>query len=493
MSLLLRALDLMKLRLAEISVNPNQTRNPWVDAEELKGCIQKETRRLEALGKEPASKVPPPSHHVAVASSTPVERPVGASARDEKDDHPETKAGPVKGKVAQSLKIDSERVDSVLNMVGELVVLKSQLFQLDTVQKSGDQRTAAIFGLFDRTIRDLYEKTLSMRMTSLKPLFLKMQRSVRDLSAKLGKDVDFQVEGEETELDRALIELMADPILHMCRNAMDHGLESPKERARVGKNPRGKITLRAAQRGGSVVIEVSDDGPGVNRDRVIAKAVEKGMLPNAEAGQALSDMEVSDFLFKPGFSTAKQVTDVSGRGVGLDVVRSNIEAAKGKVEIDSKVGAGTTFRLFLPLTTAITDGIVLEVGGERYIMPIDLIREFVQPGSDSITLVDQGREVANVRGEYLPLLRLGELFGHSDVKKGVIVVAQMQDTRFSLMVDQVLGQTQVVLKNLDGELTKNEHVSGGAIMGDGRVGLVLDMAAITGKLNANTASGVRVA
>lgn len=381
------------------------------------------------------------------------------------------------------LKVDSLRVDSVLDVVGEIVVLKNQLMHSETVQTGQDTRLNFIVDQLDKSIRDLYEKTLGIRMTPLKSLFMKLQRTVRDVSVKLQKPVDLQLIGEETEVDRSVFELLGDPLMHMARNAMDHGIENPEERKSVGKPATAKVTIAAKQVGGSVQIKISEDGRGIDRNKILNKALEKKLISSLEDGQKLTDNEVFLFLFAAGFSTAEVVTDLSGRGVGLDVVRSNIEKIKGSITIESQLGAGTTFTISIPLTTSITDGIVVAICGQRYMVPIHSIREIVQFHKHEVTEVAQLGQALRIRNKMTPIVNLERAlesskfiqnFDESEKKKqNTYVVIESAVGLSALQVDDVLGQSQVVAKPLVLGQNVNEF-SGAATLGDGRTILIIE-------------------
>jgi len=380
------------------------------------------------------------------------------------------------------LKVDSLRVDSVLDVVGEIVVLKNQLMHSETVQAGSDSRLNFIVDQLDKSIRDLYEKTLGIRMTPLKSLFMKLQRTVRDVSVKLQKPVDLQLIGEETEVDRSVFELLGDPLMHMARNAMDHGVENPEERKNAGKPAMAKVTIAAKQVGGSVQIKISEDGRGIDRNKVLNKALEKKLIPSIEEGQKLTDNEV--FLF---LSTAEVVTDLSGRGVGLDVVRSNIEKIKGSISIESQLGAGTTFTISIPLTTSITDGIVVAICGQRYMVPIHSIREIVQFHKHDVTEVAQLGQALRIRNKMTPIVNLeralesskfmqnfDESSENGEIKKqNTYVVIESAVGLSALQVDDVLGQSQVVAKPLVLGQNVNEF-SGAATLGDGQTILIIE-------------------
>ncbi len=401
---------------------------------------------------------------------------------------PAAKVEKVEKKLAQEgtiLKVDSLRVDSVLDVVGEIVVLKNQLMHSDSVRKAEDARLNFIVDQIDKSIRDLYEKTLGIRMTPLKSLFMKLQRTVRDVSVKLNKPVDLQLIGEETEVDRSVFELLGDPLMHMARNAMDHGIENPEGRKASGKPATAKLTIAAKQVGGSVEIEITEDGRGIERNKIIQKAIEKGLLGSLEEGQKLSDQQVFQFLFAAGFSTAEKVTDLSGRGVGLDVVKSNIEKIKGQISIESQFGFGTKFKISIPLTTSITDGIVVAICGQRYMVPIHSIREIVQFYDHEVTEVASLGNVLRIRDKMTPIVNLERALNYKPVvqmledenqanqKQKTYVVLESSLGLSAIRVDEVIGQSQVVAKPLQ----VGHHVpefSGAATLGDGRTILILE-------------------
>ncbi len=317
-------------------------------------------------------------------------------------------------------------------------------------------------------------------MVPMRGLFQKMARVARDISTKQNKKVNFITSGEDTELDRGVVEELNDPLLHMIRNSMDHGIEPADKRAAAGKPPVGSLHLRAYHQGGSIVVEIEDDGAGLNRDRILAKATERGLVA---PGANLTDVEIYHFIFAAGFSTAEKVTDLSGRGVGLDVVRRNIEKLRGTVDISSTPGKGTLFKIALPLTLAIIDGLVVGVGAERYIIPTLSVRESFRPAAEMISRIQNRAELVNVRGRLIPLLRLHEIFGipasATDPAQGIVVVVQSGANVRCLLVDALLHKQEIVIKNLNEMMIhKNPAFAGATILGDGRVGLILDVNAL---------------
>jgi two-component system, chemotaxis family, sensor kinase CheA len=317
---------------------------------------------------------------------------------------------------------------------------------------------------------------MSMRMVTVARLFQKMARLVRDLSRKSGKLIEFETVGEETELDRNIVEELADPLMHMVRNAVDHGIETAEERLKTGKEAAARVRLKASHQSGQILIEVSDDGRGLDTERILRKAKDKGLLP--EDAQP-PESEIFNLIFQPGFSTAKSVTDVSGRGVGMDVVRKHIQKLRGRVEIQSMQGQGTKFLIKLPLTLAIIDGLVVGVGGERYIVPIYAVREMLRPVEEQITTVESRGEAVMVREHLLPLVRLHSLFGvtprSTEPWESLLIVAEAEDKLFCVMVDELIGKQEVVIKSLGETFGNVPGIAGGAILGDGRVGLILDV------------------
>jgi two-component system chemotaxis sensor kinase CheA len=320
---------------------------------------------------------------------------------------------------------------------------------------------------------------MALRMVPLDATLKKMIRLVHDLSLKAGKKVDLQLSGTETEVDRTVAELISDPLVHMVRNSIDHGIEAPEDRRKAGKSETGTLQLEARHQAGEVLIVITDDGRGLNRDKILKKGIERGLL---KAGESCSDEEIYALIFEPGFSTADKITDVSGRGVGMDVVRKNIEKIRGRVEIQTEAGIGTTFTIHIPLTLAIIQGMMVRVGQERFIIPLRSIRESIRPQTQNCnTVVGRGETIA-IRGNLLPLFRLSRLFGTKDaiekLEHGIVVVIQEGNSSAALMVDELLGQQQTVVKSLGETFGQMDGVSGASILSDGRVGLILDVAGI---------------
>ncbi|MFB4731645.1 chemotaxis protein CheA [Enterobacter hormaechei subsp. steigerwaltii] len=380
-----------------------------------------------------------------------------------------------------SIRVAVEKVDQLINLVGELVITQSMLAQrsneLDPVTH-GDLITS--MGQLQRNARDLQESVMSIRMMPMEYVFSRFPRLVRDLAGKLNKQIELTLMGSSTELDKSLIERIIDPLTHLVRNSLDHGIELPENRVAAGKSPVGNLILSAEHQGGNICIEVTDDGAGLNRERILAKAISQGIAVN----ENMTDEEVGMLIFAPGFSTAEQVTDVSGRGVGMDVVKRNIQEMGGHVEIQSKQGAGTTIRILLPLTLAILDGMSDKVADEVFILPLNAVMESLQPREEDLHPLAGGERVLEVRGEYLPLVELWKVFevdgAKTEATQGIVVILQSAGRRYALLVDQLIGQHQVVVKNLESNYRKVPGISAATILGDGSVALIVDVSALQG-------------
>lgn len=374
------------------------------------------------------------------------------------------------------VKVNTQKLDGMVDLVGELVIAQSLVTQDPDVRALPSPQLMRHMAQLGRITAELQRTSTSLRMVPIKATFEKMTRLVRDLSIKAGKQVDLQFSGEETELDRNLIEELDDPLVHMIRNAVDHGIEKPSVRVANGKPPRGVIHLRAFHQGGNILIEIKDDGAGLNQERILAKARQQGLIAE---GETLTESEVFRFIFAPGFSTAEKVTEISGRGVGMDVVRRNIASLRGKIEIASVLNQGATFTIYLPLTLAIIDGLLVGVGDQRFILPTLSVRESFRPTPEMISTVHQRGEMVNVRGRLFPLLRLHQYFDIEpqthDPTQAVVIVLESNHENRGLMVDQLLGKQEVVIKSLGETFKQNHALAGAAILGDGRVGLILDV------------------
>ena len=381
----------------------------------------------------------------------------------------------------ESIKVDRERLDHLINVIGELVIGQAMLEEEIASKDSLGSSEVLSLERLNKTVRDLQELSLSLRMVPVAPAFQKMARIVRDLARKLGKQVYFETSGEDTELDKSVVDLIGDPLMHMVRNAIDHGIESPDERRTAGKQVHGTIALRAFHQGGNIFLELQDDGRGLDRDKILNKAIQRGIVGPRDK---LSDNEVYELIFAPGFSTAGEVTDVSGRGVGMDVVRRNVETLQGSVSVQSQKGAGTTITIRLPLTLAILDGLSVRVESETYILPILSVIESYSTSGNSVCSIAGKGEVVVVRGEVIPLVRLSQLLqgkpapeqdGSSSL---LFVIVEERGRRYALLVDELLGQSQVVIKNLESNFRKVEGIAGATILGDGRVAMILDICGI---------------
>ena len=488
--LILRGRDVLKQFLDEIEgqhsgarlVQPITIPTAQLKAE-VQEVIEGQERVPHAPGEIPAATAPaevaPANADAAeMAAPAPVENVSSGNGAVDAAVESARNANPI----AQSamVKVDTGKLDGLLDLVGEMVIAQSLVGQNMSELSGVNPRAARNIAQLGRITKELQRVSMALRMVPIRGVFQKMSRVVRDIGAKQQKKVQFIMSGEDTELDRGVVEELNDPLLHMIRNSMDHGIESAEKRAAAGKTPGGTLHLRAYHQGGNIVVEVEDDGAGLNREKILKKAIERGL---AKPDAPLSDEEVFRFIFAAGFSTAEKVTDLSGRGVGLDVVRRNIERLRGRVDISSKPGKGTLFKVSLPLTLAIIDGFIVKVGEERYILPTLSVRESfrVQPGM--VSRVQNRAEVVNVRGRIIPLLRLGEVFGVAgtaqEVTDGIVVVVEAGvDTR-CLLVDGLLHKQEVVIKNLNDMMVhKNPLLAGAAILGDGLVGLILDVNAL---------------
>jgi two-component system chemotaxis sensor kinase CheA len=383
------------------------------------------------------------------------------------------------GMESTTLRVSVEKVDQLINLVGELVITQAMLAQNSrSVDPSLFQQLSSGLADLERNTRDLQESVMSIRMIPMSMVFSRFPRMMRDLAAKLGKKVELVTQGESTELDKGLVEKITDPLTHLVRNSCDHGIEMPAERKAKGKPEQGTITLVASHQGGSIVIEVRDDGKGLNRQKLLSKARERGI----DAPDSMSDSEVWNLIFAPGFSTADVVTDVSGRGVGMDVVKRNITQLGGTVEIESSEGHGMKVSVRLPLTLAIMDGMSVGVGEEVYILPLSSVIESFQVTPDTIKSVGGSGRLVEVRQEYMPVIELEQVFNiprpDSEGSSSIMVVVEAEGGRVALLVDELLGQQQVVVKNLEANYRKVPDVSGATIMGDGRVALILDIGSL---------------
>jgi len=415
-------------------------------------------------------------------------RQVGKALRAQADTR-KAKSAPAAAVADQSVRIDTAKLDALVDMVGELVIAQTQVGASETV--ATDSKLAKDVGQAVKIVRDVQELAMAMRMVPIASTFQKMARLVRDVSRKAGKQVELHISGEETELDKNVIQVISDPLVHMIRNAVDHGVEAPEVRQAAGKDPKGNIHISAFHKAGNIVVEIRDDGKGMDSEALIKKAIERGVV---QPGEELTDQQAYGLIFAPGFSMAAEITDISGRGVGMDVVKRNIEQLRGKVEIDSELGKGSVFSMRLPLTLAIIDGMVVQVSTERFIIPTITIEQTLRPKPEQITTVQHRGELLQVRGRLIPLIQLGELFGLTgriDPFEAMVVIANVDDRQVGLVVERLLGQQQVVIKTLGERFENLRGVSGAAILGDGKVGLILEVAGVAALLGSTRMLGER--
>ena len=395
-----------------------------------------------------------------------------------KDTKPDASIGAVGD--SGSIRVSVEKIDELMNTVGELVITQAMLSQLGAALEGGNaEKLRAGLAQLERNTRELQESVMRVRMLPISFVFSRFPRMVRDIAQRLGKQIDLKLTGEQTELDKTVLEKIGDPLVHLVRNSIDHGIEMPDVRVAAGKDAVGTVHLDACHRGGNIAVEVSDDGGGLDKDRILAKARQRGLVgPN----DILTDDQIHDLIFLPGFSTAEKTTDLSGRGVGMDVVRRNVKELGGKIELRSEQGKGSRFIITLPLTLAIVDGQSVAVGTETYIIPLISIVESMRLKETSISRLSGHNEVFSFRGDYLPIIRLHELFGVEPraraLHEGLVVIAEGDGRRVGLFVDDLLGQQQVVIKSLEVNYGHVEGVSGATILGDGSVALILDVTGI---------------
>jgi two-component system chemotaxis sensor kinase CheA len=384
----------------------------------------------------------------------------------------------------QVIRVDIEKLDKLLDLVGELVIAEAMVANDQDIRGLNLDRFEKSVLRLDKITREIQEVAMSMRMIPLAGTFRKMMRLVRDLANKADKKVELHVIGEETEVDKTIIEQISDPLVHLIRNAVDHGLESPEERRLTGKPETGRITVEAKHSAGEVWIIVEDDGRGLNRERILSKGVERGLVKGED--RELKDEEVWQLVFEPGFSTSEQVSSISGRGVGMDVVKRNIEKLRGRVDVRSKEGAGSVFAIRIPLTLAIIEGLVVRVGMNRYTIPISSVKESFQPRAEQITSMPDGQEVVKIRGDLLPVIRLHELYrapqAFGRLTDGILIVVESNQEKYCLFVDELVGQQQIVIKGLSTYFGRVRGVSGCAILGDGDISMILDIDDLIGSV-----------
>ncbi len=424
---------------------------------------------------EPAASAQPAA---AAPAAQPESAPAPAAAKPAAKPAEKT-AKPAAAKESGTIRVGVEKVDQIINLVGELVITQAMLVQTaSTLDPVVHDRLLNGIEQLERNARDLQESVMSIRMMPMDYVFSRFPRVVRESAARMNKQIRLVTKGQATELDKSLIERIIDPLTHLVRNSIDHGIEMPEDRIAAGKDAEGVLTLSAQHQGGHIIIEVVDDGAGLNRDKILKKAMSSG-LPVSET---MPDDEVWQLIFAPGFSTADKVTEISGRGVGMDVVRRNIQSMGGHVQLYSRAGVGTTTRIVLPLTLAILDGMSVQVGKEVFILPLAHVTESMQPTHEQLRRVSETDHVMFVRGEYLPLISLRDIFSvedaEVDVTRAIAVILQAEDMRFALLVDHLIGQHQVVVKNLEANYRKIPGISAATILGDGSVALIVDVFAL---------------
>ncbi|GIX36211.1 MAG: chemotaxis protein CheA [Lysobacteraceae bacterium] len=472
------------------SLDPHEVHLWW--EVELHGAVKKaQIEEVFAWVEDECELEITPLRPVAVAApKAAAEAPPPAPQKEPQAVHPQPAAPPTPSAAAQTdgtLRVQVSKVDALINLVGELVITQAMLKQAGAdLDPREHERLLAGLAQLERNTRDLQEAVIGIRMLPVGSVFSRFPRLVRDLSTRLGKQVRLKTVGEATELDKGVIEKIADPLVHLVRNAIDHGLETTEERRAAGKPEVGTISLAASHQGGHIVIEVADDGRGLNREKILRKARERG-LPIPENP---TDAQVWELIFAPGFSTADQVTDLSGRGVGMDVVRKNILALGGEVGIDSTPGQGTRITVRLPLTLAILDGMLVQVGGETFVLPLGFVIEALQPQAENIRSVQAEGRVLKVRGDYLPLFSVAKLYKIEEkaANEPMVVVVESDGRRLALEVDALLGQQQVVVKNLEANYRRIHGISGATILGDGRVALIVDVGGLARGVSAQAAN-----
>jgi two-component system chemotaxis sensor kinase CheA len=412
---------------------------------------------------------PAPFDSVPLMSAAPSPTPTPAAAKA-------SPATPTQGGAEESIRVSLSRLEKLSDFIGELVILQTVLNQHRAeIPSQLLQRTIGQLGKLSKEIQDI---SMSLRMIPIKQQFQKLQRIVRDTSKSLGKGVDLALEGEQTEVDKTVLEHIGDPLVHIVRNAIDHGLEMPDERRAAGKPQNGRVVIRAFHQGNNLIIEVRDDGKGIDPKKLLKKAVEKGVI---RAGQQLSDQEAMMLLFAPGFSTKDQVSEISGRGVGLDVVKTNVERLSGQVQLESEIGRGSCFRVVLPLTLAIIDAMVVQMGEERYVVPVNNVHETVQPRKEDVHFVTGRGEMLALRDQVIPLFRLSHVLKNGGGSKEreahscIAIIVNARKQPFAVLVDDIIRQQQIVIKKLGSEIRNQKGLTGSAILGDGKPALILDL------------------
>ena len=388
---------------------------------------------------------------------------------------------------AASVRVDTRKLDNLVDMVGELVIAQSMVLQNTEILKIKDQKLQKDSVQLIRITAELQRISMSMRMVPIKSTFQKMTRLVRDLSKKTGKEVVLNMKGEETEIDRNMVEEIYEPLVHMVRNSIDHGVEVPEERTRVGKDPTGTILIAAEQKGGNIVIDIEDDGRGLDSKRIREKAIERGII---SASDQLDEKAIFDLIFHPGFSTNDKVTEVSGRGVGMDVVKKCVERLRGKMEVSSQFGKGSSFHMKIPLTMAIIDGMIIQIGSERFIVPTISLKESLKLSKEAYFTVHGSGELVKVRDSMMPLVRLHDFFDeepkYRNAWEGLLLVVTEGMKSYCLLADAIVGRQEVVIKSLGGLFRQLPGISGGAILGDGKVALIIDVKGIISQYEEST-------
>lgn len=464
---------LVLMQQIHVGLNENQQPSEIIVVSDLivkaQNAINGVSNASEAVA---AVSVAAPASSESVAQSAPAPK---VAVPDESSVPTNAVAAHSKKKVNASIRMDTEKLDSVIEAVGELMIVESQLREsMADIRTTSASRIEPNLRQLSRITRELQTSSLSLRMVSVKPMFQRMQRLARDVATKSGKIVNFRVEGEETEMDRTVVEQIGDPLVHMIRNSVDHGIEKPEDRLKAGKNQSGEILLKASYIGDSIVLELKDDGAGISSSNVLKKAISRGL---AQENVNYSREEILQFIFQAGFSTAEVVSDFSGRGVGMDVVRSNVQQLRGRIDFDSIEGSGSHVRVSLPLTMAIIDGLLVRSGNERYVIPVSSINMTLKPTAEQIFNVQNRGQVIKHRDELFSLMHLGKFFGIKtdimEAKDGIVVMIETDVCDYGLIVDEILHKQEVVIKQLGGG-SNTEGISGGAILGDGTVALILD-------------------
>ncbi|OAM88657.1 chemotaxis protein CheA [Termitidicoccus mucosus] len=461
---ILRSRDAVQGMVRQIAIALEQGRvsTEIVKVSHLIGAVRRLASGAEDAGPADAGQKPKPDENASASAAEPAAADAGG------------RSGSASG-AASTVRVNTEKLDALMDVVGELVIVQSQLQESSRAFGEDGSPLARNLGQLHRITKDIQETVMSLRMVPVKPMFQRMGRLVRDLCRACDKRARFVTSGEETEIDRTVVEEITDPLVHMVRNALDHGLEPEAGRVAAGKDPTGTLTLEAYHEGSSLVIELQDDGRGIDPEKILAKAKAKGLVAE---GATLAREEIINLIFHAGFSTAEKVTSVSGRGVGMDVVKRNIEKLRGTIQIESEVGRGSTFRVRLPLTTAIIDGLLVRVGADHFILPSTMVQMALRPSRSALSTIQGQGETLDHRGKFLPLHRLHRRFGIleavEDPSAGIVVIVENAGRSFALLVDELINKQEVVVKNLGSFLQSIPGVAGGAILGDGNIALILD-------------------